>query len=130
MSDPFAALRECHRIMKPSAILVVNTPNIGSIWARLFGQNWWFLLSHHLYYFTPRSMDAMLRKCGFRVIAVRRHYQWLELGHLIKMVGLYGKPVSRSMQAAARLLRIDSLQVPYYASQMNVVARKMEGDLS
>lgn len=127
MEDPLQGLKDAGRFMKTGGLLVINTPDIGSIWARLSGQNWWFLLSHHLYYFTPKTMTAMLNKAGFDVVAIRRHYQSLELGHLIKMVGLYSKPISKMAGAVASALHIGGWVIPYYASQMNVIARKTKG---
>ncbi len=124
MPNPVKALESAHRCMKTGGILVINTPNIGSLWARLLRQKWWFLLSHHLYYFTPQTLTAALNKCGFEVIAIRRHYQSLELGHLVKMVGLYNKKISGLMGSALRVFRLESVNIPYYAAQMNVIARK------
>lgn len=124
MSDPLGTLEVAAGVMRPNATLVINTPDFGSVWAKVFGQRWWFLLSHHIYYFTARTLKAMLDKAGFDTVAVRRHYQTLELAHLVKMVGLYSKPVSSVAGGIISGVGMGKLPIPYYASQMNVIARK------
>jgi len=65
---PSVELREAHRVLKGSGLLVVMVPNAASLDARLFGR-WWFAwdLPRHLYHFTPRTASALLAKAGFRV---------------------------------------------------------------
>ncbi len=127
MPDPLISLKECHRIMKSGGILLINTPDFGSFLARIFGQNWWFLLSHHLYYFTSDTINKMLEVAGFEVIDIRRHYQFLELVHLAKMIGLYSKSMSRAALTVFEILHLGKISIPYYASQMNIIARKRVG---
>lgn len=122
--DPVAELAEVYRILKPGGILVINFPNVGSKLARLAGRNWWFFLSVHLYHFTPQTITTMLEKNNLSVLSLRRHFQTLELEHLIKMVGLYSRIISDLGLKISSLLRIGKLQIPYYASQANVVAIK------
>ena len=41
--SPQAALVKAHRLLKPGGMLVVSTPNIRSISARLLRRRWWFV---------------------------------------------------------------------------------------
>jgi len=126
-ADPLSELKEVHRILKPGGVLVVNYPNVGSLLARLAGRNWWFYLSVHLYYFTPRTLGQLLQRAGFQIRAHRRHTQVLPLGHLIKVASIYVGGAARICHAAARALRIADLKLPYYAAQANVIAVKDPG---
>lgn len=72
--DLDAFLAECARVMKPGAVLAVNSPNGGSVMARMAKQDWsWLLLPQHIYHFTPRSMRQTLERRGFEVV---RLYTW------------------------------------------------------
>lgn len=122
--DPIAELEEVHRILKKGGIIIINFPNVGSKLARLAGSKWWFFLSVHLYHFTPQTITAMLLKNNLEVIQIKRHYQTLSLEHLVKMVGLYSEGLSNLALKTTSVLRIGTWQIPYYASQANVIARK------
>jgi len=122
--DPRSELAEVNRILKKGGILLINFPNVGSKLARIAGSKWWFFLSVHLYHFTPQTISAMLQKNQFEVVNIGRHYQTLSLEHLVKMTGLYSQGLSNLGLKICSLLRINNWQVPYYASQANVVARK------
>ena len=89
--DPKKVLEECHRILKPNGILVVNYPDIGSWIAKVMGRKWFFYLSVHLYYFTPKTMRKILRLSGFKTKEIRPHYQKLGLGYLMVRMKAYSK---------------------------------------
>jgi len=122
--DPMIELAEVNRILKPGGLVIINFPNVGSKLARLAGSKWWFFLSVHLYHFTPKTMTTMLEKNGFNVLKMKRHFQTLNLEHLVKMVGLYNEGISSVGLKLTSLLGMGNLQIPYYASQANVIAKK------
>lgn len=125
-ADPMSELRETNRILKKDGVLIINYPNIGSTWARLAGSKWWFLLSVHLYYFTHKTITKYLAANGFAVVKISRYMQTLSLEHLFAMFGLYNQFLSKLGIKIVKALKINNWQIPYYASQANVVARKIK----
>jgi len=125
-TDPLAELREVHRILKRGGVVVINYPNIGSLMARLAGKRWWFILSVHLFYFTPKTIAAMLEKAGFEVEASKRHYQKLSFSYLIFRLEPYSRFASKALNMLCTAFRLSNLQIPYYAAQRVVAARKRE----
>ena len=72
-ANPVAALTEAHRILEPGGLCVVEVPNFGGFWRRVFGRFWLpLLLPQHLYHFTPKTLEASLKAAGFSEI---RHHQ-------------------------------------------------------
>lgn len=124
LADPSAELREAARIIKPGGLLLINFPDFSSVLARLAGRRWWFLLSMHLYYFTPATLKKMLEQAGFSALGVMPHYQRLSLGYLLTRLEPYCGPLARALQPLARLLGLSRRQIPYYASQTKIIARK------
>lgn len=123
VASPAAELSEIHRVAKDGAYLIVSYPDYASLACRLLGPRWPFLLSVHLFYFTPRTMRALLRKCGFDVLALRPHWQTLELGYVLSRAGPY-VPGTARVQRLTELLGCSRLPLTYNMGQSLVVARK------
>lgn len=64
--DPIALLNECHRILRPSGILVATTPNIESCGHQYFQSCWTGLdPPRHLYIFSVKSLQQIVIKTNF-----------------------------------------------------------------
>ena len=122
--NPREMLEHCRRLLKPGGVLIVNYPDIGSSIARVLGRRWLFLTSVHLYYFDRTTITRMLGATGFRVEAMRPHWQRLELDYVLFRAALVSPGMSKLSRALVRLVRAGKLQVPYWLGQTFVVARR------
>ncbi len=66
LMDPTAVLENCHRALKSNGILVIQTGNIESIYARLARERWFYFLYGHLNYFSPRTLGSLLERQQFK----------------------------------------------------------------
>jgi 2-polyprenyl-3-methyl-5-hydroxy-6-metoxy-1,4-benzoquinol methylase len=71
--DPYAFLLEVRRVLAPNGYVIVTTPNIAGLQARLFGPVWRSAIPDHLFLFSKRTLRLLLAKAGFRV---RRLVTW------------------------------------------------------
>jgi SAM-dependent methyltransferase len=122
--DPKAVLRRAHELLKPDGVLAMSWPDYGSLAARLLGSRWPFLLTVHLYYFTPRTMTALLRKTGFEPVGYTPYLQTLEMGYVGQRAAPYLGPLGGLLTGALRALRLQRLPFQYWVGQTMVVARK------
>jgi 2-polyprenyl-3-methyl-5-hydroxy-6-metoxy-1,4-benzoquinol methylase len=66
--DPRALLERARALLKPDGLLVLETQNIDSRFARLLGPRWHhFKHAEHIYHFTPSSIRTLLESAGFAV---------------------------------------------------------------
>jgi SAM-dependent methyltransferase len=89
--DPLAWLVRARELLAPGGLLVVETGDAASAWARLLGRRWYFLdPPQHLWYFTGASLEALLARAGFRTPPRRwRSGRWVSLANIaFKLVRL------------------------------------------
>lgn len=122
--DPLATLNEVRKMLKPGGILVVNYPDISDPLAVLFGRKWWFLLSVHLFYFTPGTLSAYMDKTGFRKLLHKPYIQRLEYQYLVKRMSVYSKALAAIAKIPYVIPGFRDLLVPYFASQYLMISRK------
>lgn len=72
LRDPVACLRRAAQVLSPGGILVIETGDLSTPWARLLGDRWYFLdPPQHLFYFSESGLTQALRRSGFTG-AIRR----------------------------------------------------------
>jgi SAM-dependent methyltransferase len=82
VADPIGLLRECARRLAPAGILVVVTPDAGSVAARLLGRRWWHFRLAHVGYFNRRSLARAVERAGLVTVAVRRAKWYFAVDYL------------------------------------------------
>lgn len=132
LRDPFAALRACHRALKPDGVLWIATPSLDSEAHRLFGEHWIHLQPpRHPVVYSPMSLLRLLMRSGFTVISQRPSRQALWSFRLSAAMarGLppfrQVPPISRRLAVQARIADLSALRRPGLADVIVVVAQKV-----
>jgi SAM-dependent methyltransferase len=112
LTDPSKALAHAHRLLKPDGLLVVHTIDIESLFARLMGPRWPWLMEMHIYYFSRRTLREMLKKSGFEILGDNPQGRYLRLGYLMNRVGALVPPLGRPAEWLVTELGLRSLAVP------------------
>ena len=105
LTDPPNTLQAIHRVLKPDGRLLLLTPDVGSIAARLAGPRWWGLLDDHYF-----------------ISALGRVFP---LAHWLYKLAPYSPRLHATADRAMRALRLDGLRISInLGDQMACVARK------
>ena len=71
MEDPFAVMRDLHRLLKPGGYVLVRIPVAGSYAWRTYGVHWVQLdAPRHVFLHTPQSIAVLASQSGFNVADV------------------------------------------------------------
>jgi 2-polyprenyl-3-methyl-5-hydroxy-6-metoxy-1,4-benzoquinol methylase len=103
VSDPSALLLEIRRILKPEGYMVLTTPNVSGMQARVSGKNWRSAIPDHVYLFSKKTMKKLLSNTGFNI------YTQLSWGGIPagKRPDVIKKPVDR----LAKLLNVGDVML-------------------
>jgi 2-polyprenyl-3-methyl-5-hydroxy-6-metoxy-1,4-benzoquinol methylase len=112
--DPAAVFAECHRLLKPGGVLAISTPDAGSVLARVLRGRWlgYRSIDEHLYFFSHRTITAMLEHAGFEVRRFAQAGKVLALPRLIERMRFYSR-------VAALLLRQVDRAMPKLSFNVN-----------
>ena len=71
LEDPRAVLATAKRLLKKDGVLVLETQNVESVFARLMGRRWHhYKFEEHLWHFSPKTLTALLGLESFSVAEV------------------------------------------------------------
>lgn len=129
---PREALQEVNRIMNNGAILLVETPNVGSFLPRVLSTRWHaFVEPEHHYFFSTKTLTAMLENAGFTVVGVDRGNKLFTVRYLLYRLSWYNKRISICLEAMLNWLDLleKVVKIPQF-DEMIVVARKAADPLT
>jgi len=124
VEDPIAFLATARRMLAPGGIVVLETQNVASWFARLMGVRWQhYKFQEHLYHFDPRTIRVLLSKAGLELVewSPRRGGKHVSLRFLVERAGRV-HPLLSTLFAPLKLLGGTTLYVNL-RDEMLVVAR-------
>ena len=104
LENPCENVDYIHKILKDNGLLVLTTGNVESYVAKIQRKNWrMFMPPTHLFHFSPKSINYLLKKCGFNVIEESTVLPYEVLLEKFKLINLVKKlKVSDKMLIYAR----------------------------
>ncbi len=75
ISEPAAFLNTVNRLMSPDGLLIIVTPDIQSLAAKLLKRRWWHHRIAHINFFPLETLELLLQNCGFQ-LQKKRRYAW------------------------------------------------------
>lgn len=125
--DPERLLRGAIDRLKPGGLVVIETPNSGSLMARIMRRQWPpYAPVEHIHLFTERALRIVLDRAGVRSSRRRRHWKRLPLSYVFPMLESFSPGLRRVVTPLYRILprRIRELALPLYIGEMIVLGSK------
>jgi SAM-dependent methyltransferase len=105
--DPRGELRQLRRLLRPGGVLVLETPDVETVWFRLLGARWRQVIPDHLFFFSPATLGRLLREEGFRVLSSRHVGKSMSLRLFISRIGRDHPRIARLLARLVGLLGVE-----------------------
>ena len=118
--DPREAFAQVADLLKPGGVCVIETWNVASGTARLFGKSWHeYSPPSVLHWFTPDRLADLLAEFGLHQVARGRPSKWINAGHAASLLQhkLSHNTVTRWLSKPLGLLP-ENLALPYFGDDL------------
>ncbi len=117
VTDPVGLLRLMAERVGPGGYLIVTTPDIESLVARLLGRRWWHYRSAHVCFFPHRAMVEAMRRAGLAPMGRARQTWWFSVPYLAARAGrlLGGERAAEWVERRMAASRLGRFIVPLNA---------------
>lgn len=125
LEDPASHLQRAHALLKDDGLLVVETQNVESCFAKVLGRKWQhYKMAEHLYHFGPATVRTLLERAGFAVEenTGRRGGKKVSFDFIRERVGKI-HPVLSTLASPLKLVGKASLYLNFF-DEMLIVAKK------
>lgn len=128
VSDPGALVRECWQALRPGGLLVLGTPDIGSLLARIMGGRWMWIVRVHLHYFSRDTISRLLENADFKVKHIQSQSRYFTFGHMVYRLGGYAPALARILELLRLLPGLRTLLVPVNLFDTMIVVAERKSD--
>jgi 2-polyprenyl-3-methyl-5-hydroxy-6-metoxy-1,4-benzoquinol methylase len=124
VADPLQELKDIRALIEPHGTFVLTTMDFGSLFARVMGKRWPWLMRMHLFYFTRDTMKKMLEAARFDCVHFSGYTHVVSAGYLVHKLSSYSTPAAACLGTLTKGLRLQHAPVPVnFGDFMTVVAR-------
>jgi 2-polyprenyl-3-methyl-5-hydroxy-6-metoxy-1,4-benzoquinol methylase len=72
INNPLDVVDNISLLLKKDGFLFITTPNFASLERKLLGAEWGMIVyPEHISYYSPKTLDLALRKCGYERVSLR-----------------------------------------------------------
>jgi 2-polyprenyl-3-methyl-5-hydroxy-6-metoxy-1,4-benzoquinol methylase len=120
LRDPGETLRRLAGSLKEDGVLVLSTPDVESLPARVLGKRWlgWQLRNEHLYYFSHATLERMLNAAGLEIIRQGHIGKHVTFDLFVDRLALYGRPAAELLRHVGRLFEA---QLSFYVNPLDII---------
>jgi 2-polyprenyl-3-methyl-5-hydroxy-6-metoxy-1,4-benzoquinol methylase len=96
VNSPSKALKKANSFLKKGGLIFIVTPKIDSLMAKISKDKWLHLKpNEHIFYFSAKTMDSILKKTGFDVISIKPIGRYRNIGTILTKTSTYSGSLNR-----------------------------------
>lgn len=114
VSTPLQLLQHCAAALAPRGRILLVTPNVSSLMARLLGQRWWHLRIAHVGYFNESSLSKAAEQVGLEIVEQFSAKWFFRIGYLAERLESYlpVRPINRLCSKSRTLRSLYDCVIP------------------
>ena len=83
-NDPFKVLSQINKLLTERGKLILTTFNIDSLYAKLTGKNYHWIIPFHMVYFSNKTLEIFGRNNNLKLIKILNDPRYTSFGYLIE----------------------------------------------
>jgi 2-polyprenyl-3-methyl-5-hydroxy-6-metoxy-1,4-benzoquinol methylase len=88
LANPKECLQKCFKLLKTDGVIAITTHDIESVFARMLGARYPWLMRFHLVHFSPATLGALLEDIGFEILETTKYKKPLSIQYFLKRFGI------------------------------------------
>lgn len=125
VSEPRAFVAKLASHLAPGGVLVLVTPNVKSLLARVSGRRWVsFKVPEHVAFYAPDTLRRLLVEAGLEVLAIDRASEFHHLPFLMQRIRALVRPLDRLIPPFERWAPFRERMLRVTSGSMRVIARR------
>lgn len=125
VADPVKLLKKTHKITNKDGLVIIQTPNSSSLFAKILGKYWPpYSPVEHIHLFSRKSLELALSETGFTPIVYKNHLKPLSIAYVYQNLENFGPEFYRIAKPFSKILLNLNITLPFYIGEMIVIAKK------
>ena len=126
LQEPVKLIQYAYNSLE-GGVLILVTPDTGSLIARLMGRKWFaYAAPEHIFYFNRKCIKNLLSENGFSDIKISYNIKRLKISYVLYQLQFFGKEIYRKYGKILGKMPsfIQNIELPFYGGEMFVIAKK------
>ena len=122
--NPFETMSLIEKNLKPGGILIFTTFNMDSIFPKLMGKKYHWIMPYHLYYFSNFTLKNLCNKYNFEIFKIKNDTRLVSYNYLIYKLGLIFPSLGFIFKFLARLKFLQKSTIRVNLLDLNIYFAK------
>ena len=93
-SDPFKVLAQINKLLNQNGKLILTTFNIESLYAKITGKNYHWIIPFHMVFFSNRTLETFGKNNNLKLVEILNDPRYISFGYLMEKLTLIFPSVS------------------------------------
>lgn len=126
---PLPFLQGLHRVLRPGGVVLIMTPDVSSVAAKVMRSRWPHYKEEHSVYYSPRSLRYLLTQAGLHPLAMKPAFKYLTFDYIVRHFQKFTGGALTGLLEALRSALPDALAYRplRFKTELLAIARKASG---